>query len=323
MARRYPILIFPPHRLFWGGGGVPLLRDGDIVYNPWVGEARHPTWEMLTTFLAKSAPGDVEKYPDLNVCKTTRGAWAIGRYVCDRKINDNWLGGSLMGFDIDRMTSISAVMRAFRPFQKIVHTTLKHTSAAPRARVIIPLKDECTDIRAFRRVHAHVVATLTKKGYFADGDIDRAGGDASRAWWLPMYQPGVEPLFTVTDGEPLDLDAILKVLPPEPDRTRVLAGPLKDGGFGAIMSVVRQMSTVDQGQRHNALVAKVKWLRDIGCDVDDVVTILAPAVSKNPHHQRKVETQIRSAMRGEPKGVLVSTPLGAPNIGLEEFESQL
>lgn len=308
------ILTFTPDQLFRNRGDV---RHG---FNSWIGTSTKVTWPALVKMLSTSRPGDPTFYTDPNDAKKATGAWVMGAYLWGHRRNDNFLVTQLMGFDVDSGNhSLEHVRAAFGHRSCIIHSTYKSTSTCPRWRVIVPLSSPCKDAESYRRVHTTIVDRLVAHAGFGIKDIDKAGKEPSRAWWMPMHHPSQSPVFFSRVGETVDWERIIASLPKVPTRQRVAPRPSTDCGYAAIMSVVRHMDKVEQGQRHNELVKKCLWLRDLGVTAAAVIPILAPAVSSDARHEKKVAQQIRSAMSGPPKPLSPdgAPPLGDYNLGLE------
>jgi len=291
--QRFPILLCTPKKIF-PRGFLQISKDGLPLYDRWVGIPKEPTWDELCGFLEHSYESHPQWYPDLNHAKQEHGAWANGRYTGDHKLNNNWLGARALIFDIDHCTSREQVKKAFSGTQRIVHTSLKHRPEKPRYRVVLPLLDECTDRAAFRRVHAGIIEWFVNQGLFGEHDIDAAGGDAARAWFLPMHQPDVVPEFQVIRGNALDWRTLLSRLPPEP--IRAPASYHVGSAIDAIKRAIDGMSSVPHGERHLALCSWCGRLKSIGLNADDVMPLLLPAVTLDEKDRRNNERTIRGLM---------------------------
>jgi hypothetical protein len=298
--QQYPILLCTPKMLF-PRGFLQIKSDNTPLYERWVGKPVTPTWGELCDFLGHSYEGHPQWYPDPNHAKQEKGAWGMGRYTDNHKINDNWLGSCLMVFDIDRCHSREQVVNAFIGVRRIIHTSYKHRPEKRRYRVVIPLLTECCDRVAFRRVHAAIITKLVHDGHFGEGDIDSAGKDAARAWFMPMHQPDVVPEFGALEGEALDWHKLYEALPPEP--VRVPSEHHGGSALGAIKKVIREMEGVPKGERHPALCKWCGWLKLIGLTADDVMPMLLPAVTLDPHDEANNERTIRGLMGSAPNRV--------------------
>ena len=121
--------------------------------------------------------------------------------------------------DYDGGTAIEAAIDVWHAFFGLLHTTRKHTSDAPRFRVVLPLSRHVTPAE-----HARLWAWAFERAKRAGQALDTSTRNPSRFWYLPGTKPGGAFEAHELDGEPVDVDATLKAFDAR-DRTNAQPSP--------------------------------------------------------------------------------------------------
>jgi hypothetical protein len=197
-----------------------------------------------------------------------------------------------------------AVARELANYTSIIHSTYKHSPSSPRCRVIFLLAHLWRDIQGYNRVEKFLAETLTKAGLFCPPSDSTLG----RLAFLPMHAPGVEPVYLRTYGQLLDLEELLKRLPPEPSQ-KWKSKPSESGASGAALSWARRtIENAPFGRRHTNLFAVAAWLAEktSATDTEILTTCLDAALSvavEGSAARHKKEKCIRDAIdRGRAHG---------------------
>jgi hypothetical protein len=111
----------------------------------------------------------------------------------------------------ERRTTIDAALALWEGYSRAVYTSWSHTPEHPKFRVLIETSRAMT-ADEFERVWRWMHARAAQAGHV----IDVATKNPSRFWFLPRRREGREFIFRKIEGKPLDVDAILKDVLPEP-----------------------------------------------------------------------------------------------------------
>jgi hypothetical protein len=201
MSARVSIVLFKPEHLYVIS--PPLTFFDAAQRTPVTG-----SWEELAKFLSRSLPGDPNRFPDPNVAKRARGAWVPGTYKGTNghaNLASMFIATMLLVLDVDSGDP-HAVAEVLSGYAVIIHSTYKHTLTASRCRVVFLLASPCTSPRDYNTGLKVIASMLNARGFVVPAKDSTLGKLA----YLPMHQVGVEPVFIVNKGKPLDLPRIVQ-----------------------------------------------------------------------------------------------------------------
>jgi len=205
--------------------GIPLgWRPGSAQ----IGTPREQTWQTFTRTL--QAPPVVRDWRDFycpggtnterdarNCAKAVRGAVALCSLRDNLRTGSSFISTQLLGLDIDHGGNVDHALEVFDGLKKIIVSTYNsdanNGSGGERCRVFFPLRDLCSDRTLVQRGHDGLRARLVRQGHYQEGDLDAAGSDPERLFYLPVVPPGVTFRCEVTDGEDLDLARLAHGMP--------------------------------------------------------------------------------------------------------------
>jgi hypothetical protein len=293
-ASPIPLVIYKPSQLFVDGEPAKGFRSKTT------GTPGTATWAGLVRLLSRAPEGDPTKYPDPNVQKSARGGWSACGLADGRRVGLAFVEARLLGLDIDKHGDIEKALKAFGPFRKIVHSTYRSSTCAPRCRVLLMLKDACRDAEVFRRAHRVVRQAVVQAGWFEADDFDDAGCDPSRLWFLPMVPPGTPYVCHVTDGELLDLSKL--VTPARPIASRKAITEMTPNSSRALAWAGRKMAEAPEGHRHTTVYSMAAWLAEIAPPIPDtdILSALLPHApqGREAEFERTVGDAIRQGRAG-------------------------
>lgn len=262
------ITTFTPRQLFVDGDPKRNFRAGTT------GTPQEAMWSGLARLLGPEHVKVVDPRDyggDLDLAKRARGGWVACKLTEGRRLTSSFEWTSLMGFDLDK-TGLANASWAFAPFRKIIHGTYKSSDAKPRCRVILLLKEVCTDIGTFKRAHQALRAELVRsRGLPADDDP--AGSDPHRLWYFPVIQPGSDYEFEATGGELVDVTAWAARNPPVERKKRTNVPT--DAAAALTWAGIKQASA-SEGTRHHTAFASAAWLAELNATDDEIEAALLP-----------------------------------------------
>ena len=193
-----------------------------------------------------------------------------------------------------------AVAEVLSAYAIIVHSTYKHTPTTPRCRIVFRLESPCTSADDYNIGLRFIAGTLNAKGLIAPAKDSTLGKLA----YLPMHQPGVEPVFIVNDGRLLDLDRIVQAerkretFSHRPKPRTTSATPAYR--TGAILSASNGIAGARSGERHNVLYREAASVArpELGLDEHTIVAeLLSAARHADPdEHPDELERTIHDAI---------------------------
>jgi hypothetical protein len=185
--------------------------------------------------------------------------WSPATFAADRRKNEGCERLWAVGLDFDRAGDPGRVAHALRDYAGLVHSTRRHTDAAPRCRAVLWLSRAVTPAE-HEQLWAFVVGLLPAE--LADG-LDRGTRDEARLWFLPSRdaegRPGV---VLELSGWALDVDGVLRRMPREepqeeepspPKRAERRSAPRGDAA--ALDALELRVSRAPKGERNSTLNA--------------------------------------------------------------------
>lgn len=296
---RVSIVLFKPEDLYVLS--PPLTFVGAARRTPLTG-----AWEDFGKVLSRSHPGDPKRFPDPNIAKRARGAWVPGTYrgtSGHANLPAVFVATDLLVVDVDAGDP-RAVAQVLSGYAVIIHSTYKHTPVSPRCRVVFRLASSCRSAQDYNTGLKAIAAILNSHGFVAPAKDSTLGKLA----FMPMHQPGIEPVFIVNTGKPLDLGRIVQA---ENERRNLQAKKTTTrrspaGGAYRAAALRRAAETVAQardGERHNVLFKEAASLArpELGLDEHPILDALLPAARHaNPderpdEHERTIRDGVRKA----------------------------
>lgn len=113
----------------------------------------------------------------------------------------------------EKRTSFDQAAAFWEGTSAILYTTYSHTAEHPKIRVLAETTRPMTP-EEYPRVRRWVDRKMLEAGQVADPQTK----DLGRPWYLPIRRVGREFIVRRIEGARLDVDAILKETPPEPER---------------------------------------------------------------------------------------------------------
>jgi hypothetical protein len=262
-------------------------------------------WEDLAKLLSRSREGDPKRFPDPDIAKRARGAWVPGVYRGTHghaKLAADFISTDLLVVDVDAGDP-HAVAEMLSAYAIIVHSTYKYTPTTPRCRIVFRLECPCNSAADYNVGLRFIAGTLNAKGFKAPAKDSTLGKLA----YLPMHQPGVEPVFIVSDGRPLGLDRIVqaesrreafnKSKPKGPTRTANVTPAYRSA---AVRRASDAIAAARSGERHNVLYREAASLGrpELGLDEHPIVAeLLSAARHADPdEHPDELERTIHDAI---------------------------
>jgi hypothetical protein len=193
-------------------------------------------------------------------------------------------------FDIDGGGDVDRASEAFAAFRKIVHSTYKSTSEAPRCRVVLPLAAACTSLRDYERAHGVVRKELTQRGFI----VDEGAKDISRLNYAPMVYPGRAFAFRSSTGAAFDIDKFSAAAPPPP---KPKPPPKPEHRNAYIQAALRRSSNAlfaaNVGDRHHLLSKEAFTLSrpELGLSLDEVRGAVLEAFVARAGESRRREAE--------------------------------
>lgn len=168
-----------------------------------------PNWEPFPSENLEAKTGGGYHKP----AALERAAYALATFGGDgqrTKANVQAVYGLVMDFDHGR--TVGWATKTYRNLLAIIHTTFNHTAAKPRIRVIVPYARPVSG-----EEHERVWDLFAKRR-----KSDPQTRACNQRWYLPAVHTGnaAEYEHAVCDGDPLDVDAILRRGGPGPAKAR-------------------------------------------------------------------------------------------------------
>jgi len=113
----------------------------------------------------------------------------------------------------EKRTSFEQAAALWAGTSAILYTTYSHTPEHPKVRILLETTRDMTPEEQ-PRVRRLVDRRMLDHGQCPDPQTK----DLGRPWYFPIHREGHEFIVQRIVGEPLDVDAILKETPPEPER---------------------------------------------------------------------------------------------------------
>jgi hypothetical protein len=264
------------------------------------------TWEDFGRVLSRSIPGDPKRFPDPNIAKRARGAWVPGTYrgtSGHANLAAVFVSTDMLVVDVDAGDPL-AVAEVLSGYAVIIHSTYKHTPLAPRCRVVFPLASPCTSAADYNTGLKAVAAILNGKGFVAPAKDSTLGKLA----FMPMHQPGIEPVFIVNQGKPLDLGRIVAAENQRQaySKQHTQARPTTASSAyaqGALRRASDSVAHARDGERHNVLFKEAASLarEQLGLDEHAILDALLPAArhadatERPEEHERTIRDGVRKA----------------------------
>lgn len=268
--------------------------------------ALHGTWESFCKFLSCSTAGDPNRFPDPNLAKRARGAWVPGLYSGTHghaNLSNVFISTDLLVVDVDAGDPY-AVAEVLANYKILVHSTYKHTPKTPRCRVVFRLATPCTSATAYNTGLKYIADLLNKQGFTAPAKDSTLGKLA----FMPMHQPGVEPVFIANHGKPLDLARVVAAherLHVEHDRTGLPPSVSKGKAYieAAVRHAADAVGKARDGERHNVLFKEAASLARPELGLDEYTihdALLAAARHADPderpeEHERTIRDAVAKA----------------------------
>lgn len=165
------------------------------------GSRHRTTWTKLLARLATSRTVAVKE--------DTPGI-SLATYRGDKRAKANVEHVYAVGLDLDKRVDWDALLERFAANDSFLHTTWSSTPTEPRARVFLRLSRPVTGAE-YVRVYQACARTAEAGGL----EVDRKASDPSRFWFVPSTPPGVAYRWSIGEGEPVDVDWALSVVPAE------------------------------------------------------------------------------------------------------------
>ncbi len=276
----------PPHSL---DGCTCDAADLDILYlspeqfarSPQVGTPCRMTWANLVAYLSRPTEGDPVAYPNPDDAKRQAGAWSPCLYKDNRRRKADVVHASAITFDIDGGGDVERAAKAFSAFRRIVHSSYKSTTEAPRCRVVLPLVEPCTDPKLYEFAHAAIRRELARRAFI----VDEGAKDISRLNFAPMVYPGRTFAFIAADGVAFDVRKFAaSVKPPAPPKPPPAVAEHRDKYTqGALRKAAEAVYAANVGDRHHLLSKEAFTLArpELGLSLSQVTSaLLGPFVAR-------------------------------------------
>jgi len=128
----------------------------------------------------------------------------------------NFESAQSIGHDFDKQVDIEGLREAMAPFKGFIHSTSNHTSGAPRLRSNVLLSRAVNTEDEFNRVWTWLTSRFEAAGLKVDGQCK----DCSRQFYCSHEPKEGTYIYEPFEGGPLDVDAVLAVVPLETVRPR-------------------------------------------------------------------------------------------------------
>lgn len=153
------------------------------------------SWDALFTEFSRVVPFRGDEHP----------GWSAAIFENDQRLRDGVRGVTAAVLDYDGTATLEQGRASWGEHLGFLHTSKKHTTEAPRFRVILPLR---------RPVSAFEWGILwARLNDHANGALDGQAKDASRFWYTPGIVEGGEFHSERFDGPMLDPDEWLRKNP--------------------------------------------------------------------------------------------------------------
>lgn len=220
--------------------------------------------------------------------------WSAAVFDPPRRGLENVRRVTAVVLDYDGGETIEAATELWGEYYGLIHTTRKHTPAAPRFRVILPLS---------RPVSPYEYAGLWRRVYArAGGRLDEAPKDPSRFWFVP----GSNGEFRTVrlDGAFMDPDVILAT--PEPAQRAAPVIPIRSQGTADRWSAIdrarayieRMPEAISGSGGHTATWNVARKLADFGLSESEILGVLVNDYNPRcqpPWSQRELEHKAADA----------------------------
>jgi len=148
------------------------------------------SWEQFAEWLSK---------PVWGAEKTEAGGYSPAKYKDNIRHLDKMDHVCVLVFDIDVNGDTSRVAERVQDYSCIIHETFSSTTAMPRCRLLMQLKDPI-DANTYTRAHKKVRKELHERHVWADENAT----DASRLSYSPVRPAGSGYQFARTPGPAVD-----------------------------------------------------------------------------------------------------------------------
>lgn len=132
------------------------------------------------------------------------GGWSAAIIEPCERADENVVGMSALVLDYDSGTTIADAADLWADRYGLIHTTRKHTDAAPRFRVILPLSRIVSPDE-----YAVIWRWAQRMTSGANQRIDPSTKNVSRFWYLPGTSDGSAPVVVPLAGDVLDPDPLI------------------------------------------------------------------------------------------------------------------
>lgn len=136
---------------------------------------------------------------------------SLATFTGDRRAKANVERVYAVGLDLDHHVDWDALLERFATTDSFLHTTWSSTPDEPRARVFLRLSRPVTGDEYVRVYQA--CARVAEAGGL---EVDRKASDPSRFWFIPSVAPGGDFRWSRGEGDPIDVEWALEVVPPAP-----------------------------------------------------------------------------------------------------------
>lgn len=228
-----------------------------------VGGHREITWGGFLAFV--TAPQCVEDKNALAGWSPVRFAGNARRRDAAELVSAVVLDDDVTGLPLER------AREAWADVAGVIHTTHSHTDVSPKYRIVLRVsRDMTADEHA--RVWVHVRDLAVARGQ----TLDASTRDPSRLWYVPAHRIGATYSWVELTGAPLDVDAILALVPVEtPPAPAPTATPMASEPAGRRQAMALALGSAWPAKgRHQAQLALAGALRSEGFTADEAVDFL-------------------------------------------------
>jgi P4 family phage/plasmid primase-like protien len=177
-------------------------RLGNVVENVSV------TWDQLKSRLGRyQRTGEtLAEYRAMHVNSQREvkdvGGFIGGFFLGTSRRKDELVARSILTFDVDYLDNVFDLETAFAGLAYQAHSTHKHSAAAPRLRLILPLTRDVT-VDEYQPIAERIAQRLGLDAF------DRVSFRAAQVMFWPSCPADVEPYVKVGEGAWIDPDAVL------------------------------------------------------------------------------------------------------------------